>query len=255
VSVRVVLIETTHPGNIGAVARAMGNMGLERLELVRPVDFLNEQAFARSAGNERILQNASVHQTLDEAVSDCRMIIGTSARVRTVRWPSQSPEESMHAVASASREGVEVALLFGPERTGLSNQHVDRCNVLVRIPVDESSPSINLAGAVLIMLYELRKALMCGEVQPAKADVPAGSARHATSAEMTGFFGHLEQVVRQTGFVEDGPRESLLRKIRRIFVRSEMTDEEVNIMRGVFTAILNRRPTAVSRPGGENSCG
>ncbi len=244
-AVRVVLIDTSHPGNIGAVARAMGNMGLHHLELVRPVEFLNEEAFARSAGNEQILRDARVCDTLEQAIGDCEIVVGTSARTRTVRWPSQTPEASMQAVAAADAAGRNAALLFGPERTGLSNQDVDRCTVLVRIPVDPRSPSINLAGAALIMLYELRKAALDSGRSPLAPEASAPeAARPATSAEMAGFFDHLEQVARQTGFIAEGPRESLLRKIRRIFVRSNMTDEEVNIMRGVFTAILTPRPAS-----------
>ncbi len=241
--VRVVLIETTHPGNIGAVARAMGNMGLHHLELVKPVEFLNEQAFARSAGNESILKNANVRENLDDAIGDCEIVIGTSARSRTIQWPSQTPETSMSAAVEASSLGQNVALLFGPERTGLENLHIDRCTVLVKIPVDEQSPSINLAGAVLIMLYELHKAMLKTEVETVSIK-STNSPRPATSDEMSGFFKHLESVVRQTGFITDGPRESLLRKIRRIFVRSRMSDEEVNIMRGVFTSILTQRPNS-----------
>ena len=251
VSIRVVLIETTHPGNIGAVARAMGNMGLRRLVLVRPVDYLNDEAFARSAGNEKILHDAEVRDSLNDAIGDCQMVIGTSARIRTVRWPSLTPEASMQAAAAASAAGQDVALVFGTERTGLANHHVDRCTALVRIPVSEQSPSINLAGAVLIMLYELRQALDALPGADETEDSPAGAARPATSAELAGFFEHLEQVARHTGFITEGPRESLLRKIRRIFIRSNMTDEDVNIMRGVFTAILTQRPAAARNSSNE----
>jgi len=225
----------------------MGNMGLQHLELVRPVDFLNDEAFARSAGNEQILQDARVRYDLNDAIGDCQMVIGTSARSRTVSWPTQSPEASMRSAVIASDAGRNVALLFGPERTGLANHHVDRCDVLVRIPVNPESPSINLAGAVLVMLYEVRKAMDSRCDSSLLIGESNAGARPATSAQLSGFFDHMERVVRETGFITEGPRESLLRKIRRIFVRSGMTDEDVNILRGVFTAILKQRPAAVRK--------
>lgn len=220
----------------------MGNMGVDRLELVRPVDFLVDEAFARSAGNEAILRNASVRGRLDEAIGDCSVVVGSSARVRTIQWPSLSPQEAMGDAAAAGSRGAEVALVFGSERAGLANRHIDRCTALVRIPVDERSPSINVAQAVMIMLYEYRKASVA-DAPPRQDD----DVKPATSDQMAGYFEHLERIARLTGFIADGPRESLLRKIRRIFVRSGMSEEEVNIMRGIFTAIETQRPAKARR--------
>ena len=235
-SVRIVLIEPSHPGNIGAVARAIGNMGTGELWLVRPADHLCEEAKARSAGNDDILINASVCDSLDQAVADCTFVVGTSARVRTVGWPNQTPEDAMADVSRLSSEGQSIAVLFGPERTGLSNHHVERCDLLVRIPVDDRAPSINLAGAALIMLYELRRA---NEGQTPAAPMEQDS-HMATREQIEGLFDHLFHVSNQVGFIAHGPREVLKRKMRRIFLNPGLKENEVNILRGFLTAVSRK---------------
>ena len=236
---RVVLVEPTHPGNIGAVARAMGNMGVTRLDLVRPVDYLVSEALARSAGNESILHQAQVHESLQEAIADCSLVIATSARERTVKWPALSPSKAMEKAVIAARYGEQVAFVFGQERAGLANEHIDQCSIFVRIPVSELSPSINLAGAVLIMLYELKQADSKQPVagNPEMLNKTPQPERPANSAQLEGFFGHLERVMRLTGFISGGPRDSLVRKIRRIFIRSGMSQDDVNIMRGILSSV------------------
>ena len=251
VAYRVVLVEPTHPGNIGAVARAMGNMGVTRLDLVQPCDYLVSEALVRSAGNESILHQACQHESLQEAIADCSLIIGTSARERTVKWPAMSPSKAMEQAVTAARQGEQVAFVFGQERAGLANEHIDQCSVFVRISVSELSPSINLAGAVLIMLYELKQAT--DSKQPAtdkhetlnKTSPP--EERPANNAQLEGFFGHLERVMRLTGFLSGGPRDSLVRKIRRIFIRSSMSQDDVNIMRGILSSVEYQQSTGWSQ--------
>ena len=235
-SLRVVLIEPSHSGNIGATARAMGNMGVSRLYLVNPENHLNDVATARSSGNEHILQNAIICNSMEEAISDCSHVFGTSARLRTIAWPSKTPRKAMKQAALASAGGKQVALLFGPERTGLTNQAVERCTALVRIPVNETSPSINLAGAVLIMLYEYQLACLKLQSNPEVSSRAAGE-ELATSEQVHGFFEHLEQVVREVEFIGNHPHDSLMRKIKRIFIRSRLTHDDVNILRGILTAV------------------
>ena len=238
--VRVVLVEPSHPGNIGSVARAMGNMGFSDLRMVRPVDHLVEEARVRSSGNEDILANAKVVSSLADAVGDCTFIVGTSARVRTVRWPSVMPREAMHKVAHEAAQSRQAAILFGPERTGLANRHIDQCDLLVRIPVSETSPSINLAGAVLIVLYELHLAIKGMAVDDTANPDPVvfdDSEVPATHAQVEGFFDHLQSVLETVEFIAESPREVLLRKIRRIFLRPDLTEDEVNILRGILTAV------------------
>ena len=239
VSLRVVLVEPTHPGNVGAVARAMGNMGVSELILVNPVDFLNEEAFARSANNESILEKATVCGRLEEALADCSLIFGTSARLRTIEWPSCSAREAMNSAAMAVSKGSNAAILFGPERTGLANEAVDLCTELIRIPVDEKAPSINLAGAVLIMLYEYHLAML--ELSSTgKLNVEGKVLDSAASAQIQGFFDHLEKVIRKVEFIGNEPHTSLMRKIKRIFVRSQLTEDDVNILRGILTAVAKK---------------
>jgi len=156
--VRVALIEPTHPGNIGAAARAMANMGARDLALVNPRDFPSAQATARAAGADDVLENASVSGALDEAIADCQLVLGASARSRSVEWPELTPAAAMRKVAATAAAGGRAALLFGRESRGLTNRELDRCHYLVRIPANPDFSSLNLAAAVLVLCYELRLA-------------------------------------------------------------------------------------------------
>lgn len=234
--VRVVLVEPTHPGNIGAVARAMGNMNVSQLSLVQPVDYLVEEALVRAAGNERILHDAKVHDTLNEATADCNFIVATSARRRTTAWPSMQPGEAMQQVALISNQQKNVAIVFGPERSGLSNRDLDLCHLLVCIPSSEASPSINLAGAVLLILYEL----FLAQKDPLESEQDVIRFRGdfpATQEQIEGFFEHMWNVLDDIEFVENKPHDTLKRKIRRIFLRPGLTVDDVNILRGILTAV------------------
>ncbi len=247
--VRVILVEPTHPGNIGAVARAMGNMGVSDLSMVRPVDFRVEEARVRSAKNEEILANAQECESLAEAIGDCSFVIGTSARVRTIGWPNLSPREAMVQVARVSEQGEKVALVFGPERAGLSNSQIDQCDILVRIPVSDSAPSINLAGSVLILLYELRVIQLenlVDEPEPIEREPKRKEDRMATRKQVQGFFEHLFDVMENVEFISGNPRDILKRKIRRIFLRPGLTEDEVNILRG-FLKSVNKKTADIEK--------
>ena len=156
--IRVVLVQPTHPGNIGAAARAMANMGVAELVLVQPRDFPSPEATARAAGADHILDNAVVVDDLDQAIADCALVIGASARSRTIQWPQLPPAKAMKKAAQTARHA-RVALLFGRESRGLTNLELERCHYLVRIPVDPAFPSLNIAAAVMVLLYELRRAV------------------------------------------------------------------------------------------------
>ncbi|MDE0309214.1 MAG: RNA methyltransferase [Acidiferrobacterales bacterium] len=239
-TVRVVLVEPTHPGNIGAVARAMGNMGVSDLCMVRPVDFRVEEARVRSAKNEGILASAKEFESLAEAIADCSFVIGTSARLRTIGWPNLSPRAAMAQVAEVSEHGGQAALVFGPERAGLSNSQIDQCDVLVRIPVSDTAPSINLAGSVLILLYELRCIQLDNLVDDAGSVNPEPKRKEdtmATRKQVQGFFEHLFEVMENVEFIAGNPRDILKRKIRRIFLRPGLTEDEVNILRGFLKSV------------------
>ena len=232
-NIAIVLIRTSHPGNIGAAARAMANMGLSDLRLIEPAGFPGPEATARAAGANHVLENAQICRTLDEAISDSRFVVGTTARSRSIAWPSSDPASVMTELVAQSKAG-KVSLLFGREASGLTNEELDRCQRHVRIPVNEDFPSLNLAAAVLIFGYELRRAhggedgLSDGEIA---RRLPLASAE-----QVQGFFQHLEVALYEIGFLKY-PSVRLLRKIKRIFSRTPLQEQEVNILRGILTSV------------------
>lgn len=235
--IRIVLNRPTHPGNIGAAARAMKTMCLEQLYLVAPHRFPAPEAIALAAGAEDVLDRARVYQTLEAAVSDCRLIIGTSARSRRIDWPTLEPAEGVKKMLVAAAEG-SVALVFGQERTGLTNEELDRCHAVIAIPANPAYSSINLAGSVQIMAYELMRAE--AEATPS-ADETLESTRPATHGEMEHFYQHFEQVLVETGFLDPANPRFLMRRLRRLFNRATPDQNEVNILRGILTAVQHKR--------------
>lgn len=230
-SIRIVLVGTTHPGNIGACARAMKNMGLSDLALVQPQYFPHEDATARASGAEDVLDNAVVVETLEEAIQDCVFVAGASARSRSINWPCLDARDAAEKMLKESRNGT-VAAVFGPERSGLSNAHLDLCQTLLTIPTDPGFSSLNLAMAVQVLTYELRTQQVADKPIEYEADAPL-----ATSDELEYFYTHLEQVLGDIGFLDrDNPRH-LMRRLRRLFVRASPDQNELNILRGILTAV------------------
>lgn len=230
-TIRIVLVGTTHPGNIGAVARAMKNMGQSDLALVNPRHFPHEDATARASGATDILDNASVVPTLAEALIDCVYIAGASARSRTINWPSMGPRDCAERMISERQHG-KVAAVFGPEKSGLNNDDLDLCHTLLTIPTDPGFSSLNLAMAVQILTYELRVASLLDEGPVFETEAPP-----ASSEEMEHFYAHLENVMKDIGFLDpDNPRH-LMRRLRRLFIRTRPDKNEVNILRGILTAV------------------
>ena len=233
-SIRIVLVGTTHPGNIGAVARAMKNMGLSDLALVEPRYFPHDEATARASGADDVLENASVHDTLAEAVADCVYVIGASARSRAINWPCLDARDAAARIIEESAKGT-VAAVFGPEKTGLLNEDMDLCEALLTIPTDPAFSSLNLAMAVQVVTYEIRAAQT--EKQPEyESDAPP-----ATSAEMEHFYEHLERVLTDVEFLDPGNPRHLMRRLRRLFIRAKPDKNEVNILRGILAAIERDR--------------
>lgn len=234
-SIRIVLVGTTHPGNIGAVARAMKNMGLDELALVKPKHFPHKDATARASGAVGVLKNALVVASLREALTDCVYVAGASARPRTIEWPSMGPRECAQRLQLESEVG-SVAAVFGPEKSGLHNDDLDLCHTLLTIPTDPDFSSLNLAMAVQVLCYELRVA---GTVDA--GPVVESEASPATAAEMEHFYTHLEQVMTDINFLDtDNPRY-LMRRLRRLFNRARPDKNEVNILRGLLTAVDRTR--------------
>lgn len=228
---RIVLVGTTHPGNIGAVARAMKNMGLDDLVLVRPRYFPHDDASARSSGAEDLLERARVVETLAEALADCTYVAGASARSRTIGWPSMTPRECAVRLLAESASG-RAAVVFGPEKSGLSNADLDLCHTLLTIPTNPEFSSLNLAMAVQVMTYELRVAGMSHD-----SPQPETGVRLATGDELEHFYLHLEQVLTASRFLDpDNPRH-LMRRLRRLFARAMPDENEINILRGIFASL------------------
>ena len=237
-SISIVLAGTSHPGNIGSAARAMKTMGLTDLRLVAPERYPAAEATAMAAGADDVLASASVHATMDEAVADCGLIVGTTARARHLPWRIVEPREAAREVVAAARDG-RVAVLFGAERTGLTNEDIERCQLLVSIPTGSSYGSLNLAMAVQVIAYEL---LLAGRDEHAAAlsrGVPLASA-----VEMEKFYRHLAAVMDEVGFRDRNGDGHLMSRVRRLFNRAVLDQNEVNILRGILTAVQGRRRRA-----------
>ena len=234
-SIRIVLVGTTHPGNIGAVARAMKNMGLSDLALVNPRSFPHEDATVRASGATDILDAARVVTTLKDALTDCVYVAGASARTRALSWPSMGPRDCAERLLIENKNGT-VAAVFGPEKAGLDNDDLSLCHTLLTIPTNPEFCSLNLAMAVQVLTYELRMASTLDGGPEFESDVPP-----ATGEEMENFYTHLEQVFRDIQFLNpDNPR-ILMRRMRRLYIRARPDKNEVNILRGFLTAIDRMR--------------
>lgn len=234
--VKIVLVETSHPGNIGAAARAMKNMGMTELVLVNPLDFPNNKAIFRSASAEDVVKGAQVVATLEEALEDCHLIIGTSARDRRIPWPMLSPRTCGEKVALADAEGQKIALVFGRESRGLKNEELQQCHFHVNIPTGEAYSSLNLAMAVQVICYEVlqgRSSATAG----ARADADLWDLPYAEAGAMEHFYDHLEETLVQVNFHDpDNPRQ-LMTRLRRMFSRIRPDRMELNILRGFLSAI------------------
>ena len=234
-TIRIVLVGTSHPGNIGAVARAMKNMGLSDLALVNPKYFPHEEATARASGATDILDNARVVTSLAQALTDCVYVAGASARARTIGWPTMGPRDCAERMMLEMKKG-QVAAVFGPEKSGLNNDDLDRCHTLLTIPANPDFSSLNLAMAVQVFTYELRVASALNGGPGFASEAPP-----ATGEEMEHFYAHLEQVFEDVKFLDpDNPRY-LMRRMRRLFIRARPDVNEVNILRGFLTAIERTR--------------
>lgn len=234
-AIRIVLVTPSHPGNIGAVARAMKTMGLDDLALVAPRLFPHAEATAMAAGADDLLASARVCASLDEALVGCRLVIGSSARSRSIGWPRLDPREAATQLVAAQADG-PAALLFGPERTGLSNEDLDRCHALVSIPSNPDYGSLNLASAVQVFAYEIRMAGLAA--QGGTADAPVhGRRRLATADEVEGFFAHLERTLQEVDFIDPARPGRVLRRMRRLFARARPEEDEIHILRGILTQV------------------
>jgi len=236
-NIRVVLVNTSHPGNIGGAARAMKNMGLTRLYLVDPEKFPSDQAVWRSAGAADVLDNAVVVNTLDEALEGCNLVVGTSARERRIPWPLLDPRQCGESVWQEANQH-QVAIVFGREDSGLTNEELHKCNYHVHIPSNPDYSSLNLATAVQVICYEVRMTYLQAEegriLPPTHWDMPPVEAQSLET-----FYSHLEDALVELDFLDrDNPKQTMTR-LRRLFNRVRMDQMELNILRGVLTAMQN----------------
>ena len=238
-NIRVVLVNTSHPGNIGGAARAMKNMGLSRLVLVEPQDFPSAEAVARASGASDILDAAQVVGTLEEALVGCSQVFGTSARERRIPWPLLDPRESAVACIDQVQLGGEVALVFGREYAGLTNEELQRCHFHVHIPSDPQFSSLNLATAVQVLAYEVRMAWLATEGLPSKvAKLETTSmlnTQSVTTDELEKFYGQLETTLVDIGFLDPLKPRHLMSRLRRLYGRCGISKLEMNILRGILT--------------------
>lgn len=230
-NIRIVLVETSHPGNIGAVARAMKNMCLHRLVLVNPREFPSVEADARASGAQDVLQQAQVVDTLEQAVGDCRLVVGASARQRSTLWTAVDPRACAALVHDAP-DDTEVALVFGRESSGLTADELDRCSHLVHIPANPDYSSLNIAMAVQVMTYELRMTALAGRPEPGAEP----ESQQASVAQMEGLFEHLRQALHDVGFLQPEREGKIMQRLRRLFYRAAPDEREVNILRGILSA-------------------
>ncbi len=230
-NIRIVLVGTSHPGNIGAAARAMKTMGLSRLYLVSPKDFPCAEATARASGADDILSQAEVCSSLPEALQGCGMVIATTARTRALSWQVMEPREMARKVVDIAGEQ-DCALVFGHERSGLSNEELDLCQAAVMVPTNENYSSLNLAAAVQIISYEIRQAVLAIDEESHEPD----QTPMASSDQMEGFYAHLEQTMIDIDFLNPDQPKFLLRRLRRLFNRTVMEESEVQMMRGLLSA-------------------
>lgn len=231
-AIRIVLVATSHPGNIGSTARAMKTMGFSNLYLVTPKSFPHQKALEMAAGADDVLKEAVVTDSLDEALKGCQLIFATSARPRGIALPGVTPFECAELIAEKADE-TEIAILFGREHAGLTNEELLRSHYHINIPSNPDYSSLNLSQAVQIIVYELRMKFL----SPA-ADVERNQDRMATADEVEQFYEHLNTVMADVKFLKPTrPTRRLLQRIRRIFNRAKLEYMEVTILRGILTHI------------------
>ncbi len=230
-NIQIILVGITHPGNIGAAARAMKTMELSQMRLVQPKIFPSVEATARACGADDILANAQIFDTLEDSIKDCHLVIGTSTRARHLIWPTLTPK----ACAEKSLQSAgKVAILFGREQSGLTNEELEFCHFLVQIATNPIFSSLNVASAVQIIAYELHESL---KNQSEDGETLIELEDPLASAEMMGhFYKHLEQTLIDIEFLDPEKPKHLMRRLHRLFNRIQPIESEVNILRGILTA-------------------
>ncbi len=254
--IRVVLVEPSHPGNIGGAARALKTMGMGQLVVVNPGRFPDPQAEWRAAGAQDVLDATRVCASLAEAIADCHWVVGTSTRSRRIPWPVGSAQQiAAEVLAQANaRDDAQIAILFGRETSGLSNDELQQCHAHLRIPASAQYPSLNLAMAVQVVCYELHKHATTdlGDEDAAFVQGPASGdwdRPAATTQQLAAFYAHLEQVLVDAGFLDPQNPGQTMTRLRRLFARARPDETEIQILRGVLTQLGGATPPTSSADG------
>jgi len=230
-NIRIVLVNPSHPGNIGAAARAMKNMGLSELYLVQPEEFPSSHASARAAGADDVLHAAVVVHSLETALTDCHLVFGTSARSRTLKKPMVTPRECAEFIRDNAQS--KCALVFGRERVGLYNEELSLCHQHIVIPTNEEFSSLNLAAAVQVVCYELRLASLSEGEQNKNTKMR----QVAPQDQVLGFYSHLQDTLTEIGFLDPRQPKMLMQRLQRLFNRAALDTKEINIMRGILSKV------------------
>lgn len=236
-NIHIILVETSHSGNIGSAARAMKTMGLTKLRLVAPKQQIDEQAIALSAGAKDVLENVEIYENIDLAIADCQFVIGTSARLRHLQSTLIEPRACGEFAVQRAEQG-NVAILFGRERVGLTNEELLKCHYHLNVPTNPEYGSLNLAMAVQLVSYEVRMAFLAhqqaltNEQKKAKNNSSLTDYPDAQSLEY--FYQHTERVYRELGFIRN---EGVMQKLRRLYQRAHLETKELNLLRGMLTAV------------------
>lgn len=238
-NIRIVMVNTSHPGNIGAAARAMKNMGLSRLYLVEPKDYPSIEAINRSVGAVDVLDNAVVVENLNQAVAGCVWVAGTSARLRTIQWSTLEPKDCVQKALENLEQG-EIAIVFGNETSGLTNEQMEKCNVLLHIPTNPEFSSLNIAAAVQLVCYEIRQALVAVKTKKAKGSKHRYDTL-ANTTQLDGLYQHLSESLQQIGFFGTKNPDIMMRRLKSLFNRAATTQREVSILRGICSAIQGKK--------------
>ncbi len=233
---KIVLVETSNPGNIGAVARAMKNMAMSELCLVSPKIFPSADATARASGAHDVLRSAVVVDTLEQAIADCQIVLGASARDRTISWPQLTVRECAERFVDADYRETRIAIVFGRENSGLKNHELDLCHYLLRIPCNQDYSSLNIAAAVQVVCYELF--IATGFKDESRVG-DKGEDPLATAEQMESFYQHLYQTMDDIGFLHADKSRSIMRRLRRIFNRIQLDSKELDILRGILRFAQN----------------
>lgn len=234
-NVRVVLVETSHSGNLGSVARAMKTMGFSDLVLVNPQAPIDAQAIALAAGANEVIERARIVNSLDEAIADCQLVMATSARSRTLSWPQLSSREAGIQLA-AQAQSAPVAIVFGRERSGLTNEELQQADVHIYIPGNPDYCSLNLAMAVQLVCYDIRMSLL----DASEDSSTVSDQQYPEHQQLQQFYQHLEQVLHQVGFLQPNHPGKIMEKLRFLFARARPDARELSTLRGILAAVSKK---------------